>query len=62
MNTEAILLKMSPELRTLITKEANSKGLSLNAYIRMILIENTKKDEPIVGYSKERQIKGNKTK
>lgn len=37
-----IHIQISEELKEELKKEAESKGLSLNAYIRMILIERGK--------------------
>ena len=37
-----IHLKLDDELKLLLQKEAKEKGLSLNAYIRMILYERNK--------------------
>jgi predicted HicB family RNase H-like nuclease len=37
-----IHIQISEELKEELRKEAESKGLSLNAYIRMILIERGK--------------------
>ena len=35
-------IKIDDELKEVLNDEAKSKGLSLNAYIRMILIERNK--------------------
>lgn len=37
-----IHIKIDDVLKTKLEKEAKSKGLSLNAYIRMLLIERNK--------------------
>lgn len=37
-----IHIKVDDDLKKELINEANSKGLSLNAYIRMILIERKK--------------------
>lgn len=37
-----IHIKIDEELKETLRKEAQSKGLSLNAYIRFILIERNK--------------------
>lgn len=37
-----IHIKIDEELKEQLEKEAKSKGLSLNAYIRMLLIEREK--------------------
>lgn len=41
-NKDYIHLRIEDELKEKLKKEANMKGLSLNSYIRMILIERNK--------------------
>jgi predicted HicB family RNase H-like nuclease len=40
MNTETIIVRLEKQLRDKIAKDAKSKGLSLSAYVRMILKAN----------------------
>jgi predicted HicB family RNase H-like nuclease len=42
MNTKAFILRLSPELRARLEEQATEKGLTLTAYIRMILTEKAR--------------------
>lgn len=39
MNTEKSPLRMSPQLKALLKEQAAERGMSLSAYMRMILTE-----------------------
>lgn len=43
-NTELLQLKISPDLKNTLDKVARKKGLTITAYVRMILIESLKKE------------------
>lgn len=43
MNQETVIFKMSKELKEQLMEEARSKGLSMSAYIRTILINRKSK-------------------
>lgn len=42
--TNLIQLKVSPDLKQQLEQKALEKGLTLTAYVRMILIENVQKE------------------
>lgn len=42
--TELLQLKISPDLKNALDQQARKKGLTLTAYVRMILIENLQKE------------------
>jgi len=44
-NTERVSTFLSPEIKRKIEEEAKSKGLTLSAYIRTLLIEQVEKQK-----------------
>jgi hypothetical protein len=44
-NTERVSTFLSPEIKAKVEEKAKAKGLTLSAYIRTLLIEETKKEK-----------------
>lgn len=42
MKDTTVIFKLTKDLKTALDKEADKKGLSLSAYIRLILLERNK--------------------
>ena len=45
LDTKYIHILVEPEFKSVLIKKAQEKGLPLNTYIRMILLDSVKKDE-----------------